>query len=146
MYLPVQPGLILVVTRFAPRRVESQYGIRDLEELQERLTGVAKELRLALIAEIDGGQGDLLLIHLTGDRAWVAHFESHQGGDSYAFDPTHPRSTVEGVAFRLSNGQEDVVHRHWTIGRTEALQALEYFTLSGQRSPLLAWDETIELL
>jgi hypothetical protein len=118
----------------------------DLQQLQDALATVADEPRLALAAEIDRGRSGMLIIHLTGDRAWVTHMESDEGGDTYAIDPVWRGGSIEGVRFRHSNGQEDMVHRRWTVSRAEALQALEYFAVSGQRPLSLVWDEAVEFL
>jgi hypothetical protein len=88
-----------------------------------------------------------LIVHLANDRAWVTHLESDEAGiPTYAFDQTYPGGPVEGIRFWLSNGQEDIVHRRWTVPKSEALQALEYFAVYGQRSPLLVWDDAAEIL
>jgi hypothetical protein len=139
----VQAKLSLVVTRFVPALVERQFTVTDLQQLRGLLAAVADEERLALAVDIDSGKAGMLLVHVTGDRAWVTHFESDQGGDTYAFDPAHSGGPVDGIGFLLSNGQEDIVHQRWTVSRREALQALEFFAVSGQRSPALVWDEAI---
>jgi hypothetical protein len=142
----VSPKLALSITRFAPKPVEHGVTVGDVRQLREALAPFAGEPRLALSAEIAGGREGMLILHLTGDRAWVTHFESDEGGDTYALDPTWPGGPIEGIGFRLSNGQEDTVHRRWTVSRAEAMQALEEFAVSGERPRSLAWDDAIELL
>jgi hypothetical protein len=59
---------------------------------------------VAISAEIANGRDGILVVHLSGDRAWVTHFESDEGGDTYAYDPAWPGGPVEGVRFRYSSG------------------------------------------
>src|SRR5262249_4283719 len=85
----------------------------------------------------DGGEAGSVWVHLTGDRAWVTHFTQIGGPDSCCRDAGYRGD--EMVGFRLSNGQLDDVHRHWTVTRADGLRAPGDFIRHGQRAPRLSW-------
>jgi hypothetical protein len=79
--------------------------------------------------------------HFAGPRAWVTHYERPGGVDAHARSTRGLKGLPERIGFRIDNGQEDEVHRSWTVPRTDGMRALEYFLLHGERHPDLDWVE-----
>lgn len=101
--------------------------------------------QLGLYLDRDGGDSGSVWVHLSGDRAWVTHFDQLGGVDSYCRDLEY-RGQDEMVEFMLSNGQVDEIHRYWTVTREEGLRALEHFLQFGDRDPTLSWVSEPESL
>jgi hypothetical protein len=135
-----QPGFTLTVTWFEPERdAWSWVPVRDHATLHRLLAPYQQHQRLAVTLRRDEGETGEVLLHLTGDRAWVTHFTQPGGVDSYCRDNAYHGDELLG--FLLSNGQLDQIHRYWTVTRADGLRALDYFLQTGERDPNLSWKQ-----
>ena len=135
----------LELTWFALSRDTELHPVADIDSLRRLLASHRDAERLAVYLERDEGERGSLWVHLTDERAWVTHWEQVGGPDSYCRDAAY-RGTDEMVGFLLPNGQEDEIHRAWTVSRVEGLNALEFFFLHGERDPSLTWEQEPETL
>jgi hypothetical protein len=133
------PGFTAQVVRFEPCRENSPLlPIPNLATFRQVLSAYHVLERLVVYLERDGGESGAVWLHLTGDRAWVCHFTELGGIDSYCRDAGYEGPDLT-VAFLLDNGQEDEIHRYWTVTRAEGMQAIEYFLLNAKKDPRLNW-------
>jgi hypothetical protein len=138
---PAPPGFSVQVVWFAPTREGGpRHRVPTVAALRRVLAPYKEHERLVIYLDRDGGESGSVWVHLTGDRAWVTHFTQLGGVDSYCRDPggSPPDQTI---GFLLSNGQEDDIHRSWTVTRAHGFRALEYFLRHRGRDPGLSWVE-----
>jgi len=132
-------GLAIQIVWFEPKRKSSpRQPISTVADLQSALEPFRDHERLVVYLDKDGGQAGSVYVHRTADRAWVTHFETVGGVDSYCRDVAFADSD-EQIEFQLSNAQFDEIHKYWTVPADQAQQALEYFVQHGKRDPGLNW-------
>jgi hypothetical protein len=138
---PVPSGFSLQVVWFVPsRRGGPRHAVSEVADMRRLLAPYRDHERLVVYLDRDGGESGSVWIHVTGNRAWVTHFDQLGGVDSYCRDIAY-HGPDRMIGFLLSNGQEDKIHRYWTVSRAKALRALEHFLQSGERDPRLSWGE-----
>src|SRR6476620_11658371 len=85
---PQQPrGCAIQLVYFEPKRksVPAQQ-IASVAELRSVLEPFRDHERLVVYLDKNGGEAGSVYVHRTGDRAWVTHFETIGGVDSYCRD------------------------------------------------------------
>jgi len=115
--------------------------IPDLAALRRAVRPYRRRRSVALYLNRDDCQTGSVWAYFSGARAWVAHFDFPGGTDAYARSTRGLARLPERIGFMIDNGQEDFVHRSWTIPRADGLRALEYFFLHGERHSGLDWVE-----
>jgi len=99
-------------------------------------------LELWLTRDDDDNDHGAMSLLANGDRVWLMHLRHHDGDSGYSSrNPTYDGSPDATVPFRFSNGQLDTYPLAWTVSREHALQAIEYFLVTGERVPWITWHE-----
>lgn len=143
---PAPPGFSVRVVWFDPAREGGpRHPVGNDEDLRRVLAPFRDHERLVVHLDRDGGDTGSVWVHITGDRAWVTHWTTTAGADSYCFDPSDS-GPDRMVGFLLSNGQLDDIHRYWTVSWADGMRALEYFVWHGDRDPGLRWAADIASL
>ena len=116
-----------------------EYAVRQLAELRSHLAASRHQqfCELWLNRKNEGALSALV----NGDRAWLM-FLRYEGDAGFSSRNPHyvGRQDAE-LEFYLSNGQRDVYPAHWAVDTSQALKAMEYFYLNGERSPAIVWHD-----
>src|SRR5262245_58911910 len=83
-------GFTLFVTWFQPSRGHTRrLPVHDLTELRRLLEPYQHLERLAVYLDWNRGESGWVWVHVTEDRAWVAHFPRLRGPSAYSRDESY---------------------------------------------------------
>lgn len=130
------------MAEFTLSRSGREYAVQDLGELRRHLASS----RLTQFSELwlsRDGDGALCVL-ANGDQAWLM-FLRHEGDAGFSSRNSRYTGPPDAeLEYYLSNGQRDVYPAQWAVDTDEALEAMEYFFLHGEKSPSITWHDDSE--
>ena len=110
--------------------------ISTLEELKEALNRAHGEYHEIWL---EGSNGTAMMSLINQDQAWAMFLRNREDAGFSTRNPDVIGNPETSIEFLLSNGQMDTYPAAWVVKKSEVMDALLHFFLTGEKSPHIAW-------